>query len=311
MNKIPTTLINLTSRSSANLFLRHTHGSQFASAMTQRNTKIHLNKVSLLHSSAPLGASFLYYRSLKRIQEESMASPYQHSPIEKAPVRISLLTPITHTTLETDLQRSFVPKASIHTHRFSNTNTLDELSLKASLDPLLTQFQTHKPDGIVLDIHNHNSSLDYQQESSLVAHLSEQLETPVFTPNNSLMQFINKMGFERIALLTPFKQSLHKKVVKQFAQEGLHVQWNNNIILGNNLTIDNIPSHEIINNVLISNELQTSGSEALFLLDSNLRALEVVPHLKTALPFPVYSTNLSLMSDLQHQLDIPFTFSTL
>tara|TARA_Y100000741_G_scaffold279177_1_gene218961 strand:- start:129 stop:878 length:750 start_codon:yes stop_codon:yes gene_type:complete len=116
----------------------------------------------------------------------------------------------------------------------------------------------------------------------------------VTTPITSAIKAFKQMNIKKIAIFTPYPDSVNKTIYEYFLKKNIDVKSFGTFNLEFDVDFANIdPKH--LSETLI--KLDTSGTDALFISCTALPALEIIDEVEKKINKPVFSSNQTLIWD--------------
>ena len=116
----------------------------------------------------------------------------------------------------------------------------------------------------------------------------------VTTPITSAIKAFKQMNIKKIAVFTPYPDSVNKTIYEYFLKKNIDVKSFGTFNLEFDVDFANIdPKH--LSETLV--KLDTSGTDALFISCTALPALEIIDEVEKKINKPVFSSNQTLIWD--------------
>jgi len=211
--------------------------------------------------------------------------------------KIGLITLSTDLTMERDFYSiSRDLPIDIFVNRIKNYNPLTKENLLKMYDQL---------DSVTKDIlpNEKINTVAYGCTSGTIAIGKDkikkkiQLAKPgcyVTTPITSAIKAINKMKIKKIAIFTPYPESVNKTVFEYFSKEKIEVLSFSSFNLDSDLEIGKVDP-DYLSEILI--KMDTSSSDALFISCTALPALQILDQVEIKIKKIVLSSNQTLIWD--------------
>jgi len=116
----------------------------------------------------------------------------------------------------------------------------------------------------------------------------------VTTPITSAIKAINKMKIKKIAVFTPYPESVNKTILEYFSKENIEISSFSSFNLDSDLEIGKV-DHNYLLEVLT--KMNTGSSDALFISCTALPVLKILDHVETKIKKIVLSSNQTLIWD--------------
>ncbi|WP_306320381.1 MULTISPECIES: aspartate/glutamate racemase family protein [unclassified Streptomyces] len=123
-------------------------------------------------------------------------------------------------------------------------------------------------------------------ERALCAAMARSGERPAVTTSGALLQALDELGANRIALVTPYTRSVTESLERYLAQAGVTVTGR--AYLGLTSHIWKVPYRDV---ATMAREAVRAGADALFISCTNLPTYDIIPQLEAELRVPVISAN--------------------
>jgi len=211
--------------------------------------------------------------------------------------KVGLLTLSTDLTIERDFYSicQTLPM-DIFVNRIHNENPLTKENLLKMYDQLEAVTKDILPDEKI-------NTVAYGCTSGTIAigkdKIKEkiQLAKPgcyVTTPITSAIKAINKMKIKKIAIFTPYPESVNKTVFEYFSKENIEVLSFSSFNLDSDLEIGKVDPNYLSE---ILTKMDTGSSDALFISCTALPALKILDQVETKIKKTVLSSNQTLIWD--------------
>lgn len=205
--------------------------------------------------------------------------------------RIGLVLLATDRTTERDFAR-MIPanEVTVHASRIAYENPTTVENLRA-MGPRLTEGATLILPGEKLDAICYactSASTVLGDETVTAALAAGAPGAPVVTPPLAARKALAALGASRISILTPYIDATAAPVAAYFADHGFAVAMLTNLGLDDDRVIARVTLASI---VTAAREAVASGSEALFISCTALRAAEVAGEIEAAVGCPVVTSN--------------------
>ncbi|MFZ3570361.1 maleate cis-trans isomerase family protein [Streptomyces sp. BH097] len=123
-------------------------------------------------------------------------------------------------------------------------------------------------------------------ERALCAAMRRAGELPAVTTSGALLEALSELGARRIALVTPYTQSVTESLEEYLAEAGITVTGR--AFLGLTRHIWKVPYRDV---ATMAREAGSAGADALFISCTNLPTYDIIPQLEAELRVPVISAN--------------------
>jgi len=116
----------------------------------------------------------------------------------------------------------------------------------------------------------------------------------VTTPITSAIKAIDKMKIKKIAVFTPYSESVNKIVFEYFTKENIEVLSFSSFNLDSDSEIGKVDSNYLLE---VLTKMDTGDAEALFISCTALPALKILDQLENKIKKTVLSSNQTLIWD--------------
>ena len=116
----------------------------------------------------------------------------------------------------------------------------------------------------------------------------------VTTPVTSAIKAFNQMNIKKIALFTPYPDSVNKTILEYFTKKNIEVSSFASLNLNLDSEFANVDPNYILE---ISSKLETKNADALFISCTALPVLNILDKLEQTIQKPVLSSNQTLIWD--------------
>ncbi|MEG0751167.1 MAG: hypothetical protein RR998_06185 [Oscillospiraceae bacterium] len=206
--------------------------------------------------------------------------------------RIGLILPSTNTVAEQEFFRMCPLGISTHVTRVKLTATNPE-GLKAMADNAeraVDEMMSCLSDVIVYGCTSGSFLQGLEWEDSFRRRLETLAERPVLTTAYSCRLALAAFGKKKIAIATPYIDSLNEAAFNYFSQSGYDIVSMRGLGIEKATDIGKNPPHAIYN---LGKSAVTKDAELLFISCTGVRTLEVVEQLESDLGIPVFSSNIA------------------
>jgi len=216
---------------------------------------------------------------------------------KKFNTKIGLITLSTDLTIESDfysITRDL--PINVFVNRIKNYNPLTKENLLKMYDQLESVTKDILPNEKI-------NTIAYGCTSGTIAigkdKIKEkiQLAKPgcyVTTPITSAIKAINKMKVKKIAVFTPYPESVNKTVFEYFAKENIEVLSCSSFNLDSDLDIGKVDPNYLLEILL---KMDTGNADALFVSCTALPVLEIIDQVENGIKKTVLSSNQTLIWD--------------
>ncbi|MEV0091751.1 decarboxylase [Streptomyces sp. NPDC050738] len=123
-------------------------------------------------------------------------------------------------------------------------------------------------------------------ERAMCEAMTQAGELPSVTTSGALLQAFEELGVRRIALVTPYTESVTSSLEDYLAEAGIAVTGR--AFLGLTRHIWKVPYRDVVD---MAREAVVGAADALFISCTNLPTYDVIPQLEAELRMPVLSAN--------------------
>lgn len=213
--------------------------------------------------------------------------------------RLALFIPHTDTTLETDLQRRLAGRWILHTCRMqldevgeeAERRMVDE-ALPAALDAMneITSF-----DAAVFGCTSASAVYGAEGVERLHRRMEEALGCPVMSAFGGLLCGLEKLGWPKAALLTPYTSEVNEFLCNTMREFGIDVAFKAGLGLESDPEIAKVAPRQIVAMAQKYRENIRASAGVLILSCTNLRAVEAQAAVEGAVGLPVLCSNGALL----------------
>jgi len=211
--------------------------------------------------------------------------------------RIGLLALSTDLTIERDFQSicHSLP-IDLFVNRIHNENPLTKENLLKMYDQLESITEKILPDEKI-------NTVAYGCTSGTIAIGKDKIEEKiqsakpgcyVTTPITSAIKAIDKMKIKKIAVFTPYPESVNKTIFEYFSKQNIEILSFSSFNLDSDVEIGKV-DHNYLSEVLT--KMDTGSSDALFISCTALPALKILNQVETKIKKIVLSSNQTLIWD--------------
>ena len=145
----------------------------------------------------------------------------------------------------------------------------------------------------------------YHEESESTLHAATEKNggpAPIVTSAGALVRACRTLEAERIAVITPYLESLTQTVVEYFEGEGIEVVDDISLECPDNLEVAQLDQRELIDH---ARALDTASADAVVLSSCvQMPSLEAIEAAESVLDMPVFSASVATTHDILEQLDL-------
>ena len=211
--------------------------------------------------------------------------------------KIGLITLSTDLTMESDFY-SIINNLPIDVfvNRIKNYNPLTKENLLKMYDQLESVTKDILPNEKI-------NTIAYGCTSGTIAIGKEKIKEKIqiakpgcyiTTPITSAIKAINKMKIKKIAIFTPYPDSVNKSVFEYFSKEKIEVLSFSSFNLDSDLEIGKVDPNYLLE---VLTKMETGNAEGLFVSCTALPVLKILDQVETKIKKTVLSSNQTLIWD--------------
>ena len=211
--------------------------------------------------------------------------------------KIGLITLSTDLTMESDFYSiiNSLP-IDVFVNRIKNYNPLTKENLLKMYDQLESVTKDILPNEKI-------NTIAYGCTSRTIAIGKEKIKEKIqiaksgcyiTTPITSAIKAINKMKIKKIAIFTPYPESVNKSVFEYFSKEKIEVSSFSSFNLDSDLEIGKVDPNYLLE---VLTKMETSSAEGLFVSCTALPVLKILDQVETKIKKTVLSSNQTLIWD--------------
>ena len=223
--------------------------------------------------------------------------------------RIGVVVPFSNTNLEPDLVMLRPPGVSLHFARVGgyaldevpNSRQMREFAL-ASLDEVIASLAAIRPDLILYGCTSATLVHGPQFDREFAERIQAAVGVPAVTAAGALVEALRAQDIKRIAFSSPYVEQLNQEAIAFLSADG--VETVSSAYVGSdlgNLGQGALRPDEVFE---LGMRADSPEAEALVLSCTDMRALEVVDRLESAIGKPVITSNQALMRSARARLRI-------
>jgi maleate isomerase len=206
--------------------------------------------------------------------------------------RVGLLVPSSNTVMEVDFYTRLSGIATVHTARMYMESTTPEgenLMLDEHTMPAAMAVATAKPDLIVFGCTSAGALRGNVFDRELCARITRETGVPTISVIAAVREAIGRRAGRRVAVLTPYTESLNEQIQASLEQDGIEVAGIWGLGIDENFQIARVTPAEILDFA----EVRLPGLvfDLLFVSCTNLRAVDAIPPLERRFGVPVVTSN--------------------
>jgi len=211
--------------------------------------------------------------------------------------KIGLITLSTDLTMESDFY-SIINNLPIDVfvNRIKNYNPLTKENLLKMYDQLESVTKDILPNEKI-------NTIAYGCTSGTIAIGKEKIKEKIqiakpdcyiTTPITSAIKAINKMKIKKIAIFTPYPESVNKTIFEYFSKEKIEVSSFSSFNLDSDAEIGKVDPNYLLE---VLTKMETSDAEGLFVSCTALPVLKILDQVETKIKKTVLSSNQTLIWD--------------
>lgn len=219
---------------------------------------------------------------------------FSYSVLKSLPPQLGLIVLQSDVTLEDDLRALLPASVSLRVSRVPSATTVSTETL-SQMERHLKAAASLLPRGVNFDVIGYGcTSGTAQIGATRVAEcIREGTEAKAVTePVSALLAACKALQINRIALLSPYVESVSRQLRKTLGDQGIKTPVFGSFAEEEEAKVARIDAASIKNAAL--RLMAAKDVDALFLSCTNLRTLDVIPQLQRKLGVPVLSSNLVL-----------------
>jgi maleate isomerase len=222
-------------------------------------------------------------------------------------VRVGVLVPSSNTVMENDMHRGLPQdRFSVHTARMHLVETTPEAE-RTMVDETAPEaarlLGTARPDVLVFGCTSAGSLAGLDGDRRLAERLGEIAGCPGVGVISSAVEALERRGVRRVALLTPYVESLTASIARTLEEGGLEVVATYGLGIDDNIALADPTPEEIAG--IVAERFAGVDCDAVFVSCTNFRALEAAPAIEAALGRPVVTSNLAVIEAVELRVGEP------
>lgn len=208
--------------------------------------------------------------------------------------RIGLLVPPPNVVMEGEFYRSLPRDIALHTshmYRSSSEVTVDgQVEMARNAGQAALTIKMTRPDVIVFGCTSASfiKGLGWDEEVSRI--VSDAAGVPALTTSAAVVRCLQSIGARRIAVATPYTDEINAREADFLGAHGFDLRSLEGLKIRDSVAIGRVPLQTAYDLALRADR---SDADALFISCTNLRTLEAIGPLESALGKPVVSSNLA------------------
>ncbi|MGI9951047.1 aspartate/glutamate racemase family protein [Moorellaceae bacterium AZ2] len=222
--------------------------------------------------------------------------------------RLGLIVPSSNSVMEVDFYRHLPSHITLHVARMYLKDTTvagEEEMLDIHFPRALKDLATVEPHAIVFGCTSAGALRGNAYDEELCRQISTVAGCPAISTVASVRGVLKRRGIQKVAVITPYVESLNLRIRKSLEDDGLVVATIAGLGIDYNFAIAGVPPEEILAFALKT--LEGQEVDGVFLSCTNFRALEIKERLEYLTGLPVVTSN---QAALEQALDILRELST-
>lgn len=208
-------------------------------------------------------------------------------------VLLGMLTPSSNTVLEpvTTAMLAGVPEASAHFGRFRVTEiALSENALSQFDDAEILRAAELLSHAKVRTIGWNGTSsgwLGFEADERLCRRITDATGIRACTSVLALNEIFERTGVERFGLVTPYRDDVQERIVKNYAKSGFECVAERHLGIQDNYSFSEVTSDQLRT---MTREVAQAKPQAITIFCTNLRGAPLAAELERELGIPIYDT---------------------
>ncbi|MGI9861471.1 aspartate/glutamate racemase family protein [Moorella naiadis] len=206
--------------------------------------------------------------------------------------RLGLIVPSSNSVMEVDFYRHLPNSITLHVARMYLRDTTiagEEEMLDSHFPVALRDLATVEPQAIVFGCTSAGALRGNAYDTELCRRISDTARCPAISTVASVRESLKKRGMQRVAVVTPYIESLNERIQTSLEADGLEVVLIAGLGIHYNFAIAGVSPEEILSFTLKTIEGQKV--DGLFLSCTNFHALDVRDRLEYLTGLPVVTSN--------------------
>ncbi|BCV21318.1 maleate cis-trans isomerase family protein [Moorella sp. Hama-1] len=206
--------------------------------------------------------------------------------------RLGLIVPSSNSVMEVDFYRHLPNSITLHVARMYLRDTTvagEEEMLDSHFPIALRDLATVEPQAIVFGCTSAGALRGNAYDSELCRRISDTARCPAISTVASVRESLKKRGMHRVAVITPYIESLNERIQASLEADGLEVALIAGLGIDYNFAIAGVTPEEILSFTLKTIEGQKI--DGIFLSCTNFHALDVRDRLEYLTGLPVVTSN--------------------
>lgn len=194
--------------------------------------------------------------------------------------------------MEVDFYRNLPNHVTLHVARMYLKDTTvagEEEMLDIHFPRALKDLTTVEPHAIVFGCTSAGALRGNAYDEELCRRISATARCPAISTVASVRGALKQRGIQRVAVITPYVESLNQRIQKSLEDDGLEVVVIAGLGIDYNFAIASVPSEEIL--ALALKTIEGLSVDGIFISCTNFRALEIKDRLEYLTGLPVVTSN--------------------
>ena len=222
-------------------------------------------------------------------------------------MRVGILVPSSNTVMENDMHQGLAQdRFSVHTARMHLVETTPEAErtmVDETAPDAAALLGTARPDVLVFGCTSAGSLAGLEGDRRLAERLGEIAGCPGVGVISSAVDALERRGVCRLALLTPYVESLTASIARTLEEGGLEVVAAHGLGIDDNIALADPTPDEIAR--IAAERFAGVDCDAVFVSCTNFRALEAAPAIEAALGRPVVTSNMAVIEAVERRVGEP------
>ena len=222
-------------------------------------------------------------------------------------VRVGVLVPSSNTVMEDDMHRGLPQdRFSVQTARMHLVETTPEAErtmVDETAPGAARLLGTARPDLLVFGCTSAGSLAGLEGDRRLAERLGEIAGCPGVGVIASAVEALERRGVRRVALLTPYVESLTASIARTLEEGGLEVVATHGLGIDDNIALADPTPDEIAR--IATERFAGVDCDAVFVSCTNFRALEAAPAIEAALGRPVVTSSMAVIEAVERRVREP------
>ena len=208
--------------------------------------------------------------------------------------------------MEPDLYTHLPSRVTVHTARMllqdGVTIAAEERMLDEYLPESAKEIGTLRPDVVVFGCTSAGGLRRPVYESELAQELSRITGAPTVTIMGAVVEELNRLGEERVALLSPYSPEVNETIQRSLEASGFQVAYVAGMDCPDAFGIADAQPEQILE--FVRDHLPGVKADCLFISCANLRSLEAIDAIREVSPIPVVTSNQAVLEAVKRVLNL-------